>query len=227
MARPLRTVSDHAARKEDIVVGDVIIRHKLSNRLIHWAVALTFAVLLLTGLPIWTPIFGWMASLFGGLSVCRWLHPWAGVAFIVFSLVMFFAWVGDMRLEKGEGRWLGPKMIEYFRYEKDDPDVGKYNGGQKIFFFLATILAVVLFVTGLVLWLAEGFPLWLRNWSLVLHDASFIFFVAAIVIHIYLGTAAEPGTFRSMTRGTVDRPWARLHHPRWYREVTGKDEKQA
>jgi formate dehydrogenase subunit gamma len=48
-------------------------------------------------------------------------------------------------------------------------------------------------------------------------------FVVAIVFHVYLGTAAEPGTFRSMVRGTVTRPWARLHHPRWYREVLGED----
>jgi formate dehydrogenase subunit gamma len=41
----------------------------------------------------------------------------------------------------------------------------------------------------------------------------------AIVLHIYLGTAAEPGTFRSMTRGTVTRAWARLHHPGLYREL--------
>jgi cytochrome b subunit of formate dehydrogenase len=24
-----------------------------------------------------------------------------------------------------------------------------------------------------------------------------------------------------MTRGTVTKAWAKLHHPRWYRDVTG------
>jgi cytochrome b subunit of formate dehydrogenase len=43
----------------------------------------------------------------------------------------------------------------------------------------------------------------------------------SIIGHIYLGTAAEPGTFASMVRGTVTKDWARLHHPKWYREVTG------
>jgi formate dehydrogenase subunit gamma len=57
----------------------------------------------------------------------------------------------------------------------------------------------------------------------VLHDGGFLAFAAAIVAHIYLGTAALPGTFRSMTRGTVTKAWARLHHPRWYRDVTGED----
>lgn len=39
---------------------------------------------------------------------------------------------------------------------------------------------------------------------------------------ISLGTAAMPGTFGSMTRGTVTKAWARLHHPRWAREVMGE-----
>ncbi|HKE15552.1 MAG TPA: hypothetical protein VKB80_11830, partial [Kofleriaceae bacterium] len=45
---------------------------------------------------------------------------------------------------------------------------------------------------------------------------------AAIVVHIYLGTAAVPGSFQSMTRGTVTKKYARLNHPRWYRETTGQ-----
>jgi formate dehydrogenase subunit gamma len=57
----------------------------------------------------------------------------------------------------------------------------------------------------------------------LIHDITFILFALSLVFHIYLGTAAEPGTFRSMTRGTVTRAWARLHHPRWYREVTGEE----
>jgi len=50
---------------------------------------------------------------------------------------------------------------------------------------------------------------------------AFILFAVSIVVHIYLGTAALPGTFQSMTRGTVTKSYARLHHPRWYRETTG------
>jgi formate dehydrogenase subunit gamma len=57
-----------------------------------------------------------------------------------------------------------------------------------------------------------------RRWPLVVIGAV----VVAIVGHIYLGTAALPGTFHSMTRGTVTRSWARLHHPGWFRQVSGQ-----
>jgi formate dehydrogenase subunit gamma len=172
-------------------------------------------------LPIWTPILGWMANLFGGLSVCRWLHPWLGLGFFVATMAMFGLWVRDMRMEHGDWGWLGPKAIRYLKRSGEDPDVGKYNGGQKIFFFLVALLALLLLATGLVLWFPRTLAVPLPGVAWILHDGGFILFATAIVVHIYLGTAALPGTFRSMTRGTVTKGWAKLHHPRWYRDVTG------
>jgi formate dehydrogenase subunit gamma len=209
---------------EDVVVGDQIVRHRLASRVIHWSVALTFFASLLSGLPIWTPIFGWMAGLFGGLQVCRWLHPWAGVAFTVASAVMFFHWLKEMILRPEERDWLGPKTLRYLRHETtEDEDVGKYNGGQKLFFFVVSLGAVGLLASGIVLWLPVSFPPLLKEIAILLHEVTFILFAVAIVFHIYLGTAAEPGTFGSMVRGTVTRSWARLHHPGWYRQVTGEE----
>jgi cytochrome b subunit of formate dehydrogenase len=43
------------------------------------------------------------------------------------------------------------------------------------------------------------------------------------IVHFYEGTAAQPGTFQAMTRGTVERRWAWTHHPAWYRDATGRD----
>jgi len=216
-------VAARARATEDVVVGQEIVRHRLSSRAIHWSVASFFFLSLLSGMPIWTPIFGWMAALFGGLSVCRWLHPWAGVLFVASSLVMFLHWRRDMCLRPSDREWLRPKkIVQYMTHQGDDPDVGKYNGGQKLFFFATALGALGLLLTGVVLWFPLTFPRLLMAASILLHDVTFILFAVAIVFHIYLGTAALPGTFGSMTRGTVTKAWARLHHPRWYRDVTGE-----
>jgi len=225
-APAVRAVDEAVVRgrhTENVVVGEEIIRHKLLSRVIHWSVALTFFLALLSGLPIWTPVFGWMAHLFGGLAVCRWLHPWFGIVFFVFALWMFFHWVKEMVLEPNDRAWLGPKLFSYLSYEQEDPEVGKYNGGQKMFFFTVALGAVGVLLSGIVLWFPMSFSQIWREISLVLHDVTFILFAVAIIAHIYLGTAGEPGTFESMTRGTVSKRWARLHHPRWYREVTGEE----
>src|SRR5262249_10746335 len=133
----------------------------------------------------------------------------------------------DMALQPNDRGWLGPKLLSYLRYEaKEDPEVGKYNGGQKMFFFTVALGAGGVLLSWIGLWFPMSFSQVFGGISLVLHDVTFILFVVAIVAHIYLGTAAEPGTFESMTRGTVSKRWARLHHPRWYREVTGEERRR-
>ena len=225
--RPLDPAIVAAREREDIVVGNEIVRHDRASRLIHWTVALTFFVSVLTGMPIWSPVFGWMAHLFGGLTVARVIHPWAGVAFTIASIFMFFQWISDMHLEPNEKDWLGPRGFEYMRYETDDSEVGKYNGGQKLFFWAVGLGALSFLLSGLLMWFPRAFPPILMQLSYILHDVTFILFAAGIVFHIYLGTAAEPGTFGSMIRGTVTREWARLHHPRWLREViSGKEDRR-
>ena len=223
--RPVDRAVIAAQTREDVVVGNEIVRHNRASRLIHWTVSLTFFVCVFSGMPIWTPVFGWMAALFGGLSVCRVIHPWAGLAFFAATIVMFLYWLGDMHLEKGERKaWVsGGRAIRYMRYETDDSNVGKYNGGQKLQFWLVCLAALGLLLSGLLMWFPGSFPAVLMQFAYLIHDITFILFVMLIVFHIYLGTVAEPGTFGSMTRGTVTRAWARLHHPRWYREVTGEE----
>lgn len=210
-----------AREKEDVVVGNEIIRHRLSSRVIHWAVAVTFFACLVTGLPVWTPVFGWMATLVGGLSVCRIVHAWFGLAFALASLAMAVHWWTEMEMTKEERGWVGPKLLEYLRDAANHDRIGKYNGGQKVYFFTSKLGALGLLVSGIVMWYSTSFPGWIRELSILLHNVSFILFTVSLVFHIYLASVAEPGTFNSMTRGTVSKAWARIHHPKWYRELLG------
>jgi len=218
-----------AARSRDnIIVGGEIIRHRRATRLIHWSVALTFFIALFSGMPIWTPLFGWMAAFVGGLEVARVIHPYAGVAFVIASVFQFVHWLGDMTFGPSERGWWRPStMVGYMRWENEPAwEGGKYNGGQKLYFFGVSRGMLGLVLSGLIMWFPRSFPEIVRELSYILHDFTFIVFAVSIVGHIYLSTAAEPGTFGSMIRGTVTRQWARLHHPRWLREVTGEEDRR-
>src|SRR5436309_2973162 len=100
-----------ARERDNVAVGDTIVRHRLATRLIHWSVALTFIVALISGLPIWTPLFGWMAYLVGGLEVARVIHPYAGVLFFIASAFQFFHWLPDMHLHEDQKGWLSGKAF--------------------------------------------------------------------------------------------------------------------
>lgn len=214
-----------ARSRDNVVVSGEIVRHRLATRLIHWSVAFTFFIALLSGMPIWTPLFAWMAWFAGGLDTARVIHPYAGVLFFVASLFQFFHWLPDMHMRAGEKSWFGPKLLSYMRWEtKPSEEEGKYNGGQKVFFYAACLAALGFLLTGIPMWFPLQFPsLIFRETCILLHDITFILLTVSVVGHIYLGTAAEPGTFRAMTRGTVTRAWARFHHPGWFRSVTGEE----
>src|SRR5438132_8840551 len=110
-----------ARGREDVVIGDEIVLYRLASRVIHWVVAVFFFGALFTGMPIWSPVFGWMAYLFGGLSVCRWLHAWLGVAFAAAMVLMFVLWARDMVFDKNDKRF---SVVEYMKFsDKEDPNV--------------------------------------------------------------------------------------------------------
>jgi len=182
-----------AARDRDnIVAGDQIVRHRLATRLIHWSVALTFFIGLITGMPIWTPVFKWMANLVGGLEAARVIHPYAGVLFFIASAVQFFHWLPDMHLHEDQKGWLRGKAFSYMRWEHVE-ESGKYNGGQILFFWAVCLGAVGFLLSGIPMWFPLRFPVLLREICILIHDITFIGFVVGVIGHIYLGSAAEPG----------------------------------
>ena len=196
-------------------------RYRDATRMNHWFVAMMFFAAGLSGLAFFHPSLFFFSALFGGGQWTRILHPFLGVAMVLGFFFLFFTMWRENLLDRNDRDWIrhAPKMLQGDKAGM--PPVGKYNAGQKFFFWMAAVTGLLILLTGVVLWWPTYFNQPLRSISILLHDLCFIGFFAAIVGHIYLGTAAEPGTFRSMTRGTVTKAWAKLHHARWYRDVMG------
>jgi formate dehydrogenase subunit gamma len=43
--------------------------------------------------------------------------------------------------------------------------------------------------------------------------------LAGLLVHSYKASIGEPGTLRSMIRGTVTLQWARTRRPKWFRDI--------
>ena len=190
-------------------------RFSFLERVVHWVVGVTFVLLLLTGLAFSYPSLFWLTTFVGGGPAARVLHPQVGLLFGVGLVVMFLLWVKDMFLDVLDRRWLGA-VKHYAIHERDKvPPAGKYNAGQKLFFWLQSLLGVLFVVTGLLLWFPEYVGAGVFNTARLLHYVGALGGGLLLIVHVYLGTVAYPGTARGMIDGKVTPAWARHHHPRW------------
>lgn len=205
-----------------------LLRHPVYTRFLHWSVAIFFILSLLTGFAIYSPwLFHWITPIFGGGPRTRLLHPWFGLVFEVFFLFQFINWFAPMAWGEADRRWM--RRIRRYATNEDPveaDDVGFFNAGQKLYFWAIAVCGVLFLITGLVMWFGDLVNRWLAVVSYVIHDLAALLMLAGFIIHVYEGTAHQPGTFRSMMDGTVTERWARTHHPKWYRAVTGREKRQ-
>jgi formate dehydrogenase subunit gamma len=125
-------------------------------------------------------------------------------------------------------RWI-KRIKAYATNEQklESEDVGFFNGGQKLYFWTIAVSGLLFLITGLLIWFDDAVGRWIVAISYVLHDLAALVMLGGLIIHIYEGTAHQPGTFRSMIDGTVTEKWAWTHHPAWFRAVTGRDPREA
>ena len=137
---------------------------------------------------------------------------------------MFLIWVRDMKLDAKDRAWLAA-IRHYAVHDKERvPPTGKYNGGQKLFFWGMTVFGFLYLLTGIPMWMPEGFfgmgPFYgdAVNTSRLVHYLLTVAGGLLLIVHVYLGTIAYPGTLGAMLHGSVTRAWAKLHHPLWHKE---------
>lgn len=204
--------------------SQLIQRYTAGERRNHWFTALTFILLALSGLALFHPSMYWLTNLFGGGQWTRILHPFIGVLMFLSFLVLMFRFWGHNRMNSDDRKWLGQLGDVVNGREDRLPPVGRYNAGQKLLFWVMVITMLILLVSGVIIWqpyFAPSFSIGLVRFAVMMHALSAFVLMLGIIIHIYAAIWVK-GSTRAMTRGTVTRPWAKKHHPQWYREVTGE-----
>ena len=101
----------------------------------HWLAALAFSLLVITGLLV---IFGKFVG--GGALVLtgRSVHLVSAAVFAVTAVLMFLIWLKDMLPMPCDIAWLFI-LGGYLSKKKKPVPAGKFNAGQKMWFWLATV----------------------------------------------------------------------------------------
>jgi len=196
------------------------------ERVVHWVLGLSCIFLFLTGFGLMFHSLSFIARLFppipylagGGYESMKLLHNLAGLLFGIAFLPALVAWGKDtLFLSQDDIQWF--KVLGGYLWEVEKvPEAGKFNAGQKVFFMVLCLFWLIMVGTGIFMW----FPLLgvtLTRWLYVLHALGVLVLGSFLVIHLYLGTYGNPGTFQVMGHGYVTRGWAKKHRSKWLKDV--------
>jgi formate dehydrogenase subunit gamma len=189
------------------------------ERFVHLLMALSGLILLLTGMGfLYQQELGWINTIFGGPHLAREIHNWGGIIFIVSLILSINTWLPEsFKWTKEDSEWIS-MLGGYLSRDKEPPPQGKLNAGQKVVGISVFIFGVLIGISGLLIWLSAGTK-GVITLGHILHSISALVFAIFIPLHIYMTTAANPGTFRIMTRGDIPLYWAKKKHARWVKEI--------
>ena len=198
--RRLQTVASSAD-------AEAAVRCSLSERLSHLVTMAAFIGLSATAFFFFlgrsNPLGSWAPG----------FHAWLGWLFVSGVLLIGVNWARSMLFKRKDSLWL-KALGGYFGGSSHLP-AGKFNAGQKLYFWLVIVLGLTLSVTGVLMFFVRANP----DANLVvlysLHDLAAALLLPIVLAHVYLSVVINPGALGNIFGGAVSREWLVQHHPDW------------
>jgi formate dehydrogenase subunit gamma len=203
-----------------VIREDRVVRYTFRERLVHWLAGLSYLYLFLSGLSLYTPYLYWIAAMLGGGPAVRFWHPWAGLVFIVGLVLMHSLWRRDMGITEDDHRWMAHARDYAENRDELVPPAGRFNAGQKQFYWVMFVGGFFLLVSGIIMWFPEYMPgraNWLRAFAILVHEIAALVTIGGFIIHVYMGIFMLPGSWKAIIHGYVSPEWARTHHRLWFK----------
>jgi formate dehydrogenase subunit gamma len=203
--------------------GTVVSRYTAGARVNHWITAGSLILLALSGFALFHPSLYFLTNLFGGGQWTRILHPFIGVVLVISFLGLFFRFVRYNLPSSGDGSWIANLGSVIGGHEERLPEAGRYNAGQKLYFWGMTLTIAALVTSGVVIWdvyFASSFTIEQKRLAAVVHAVAAVAAVMLWIVHAYAAIWVK-GTIRAMMRGSVTGGWAWRHHRKWLRQEVG------
>lgn len=200
------------------------------ERLIHAIAAVAWVILVPTGIIM---MFG---DAFGGgffVRLCKNLHGLSTILFAISLPFMFFFWVSRMLPAKYDIKWA---MIlgGYLSKKKRPIPAGKFNLGQKAWFWVATAGGFVMIVTGAAMYFldyeipaasGEFFGIsqieFLRL-SAIIHNVLGAACAVFLLVHVYMAVFCIKGAIHAIINGYKEEEEVYILHHYWYQELLKK-----
>ena len=203
--------------------GRKVLRWKTYERVLHFTMAGLFVALAITGLSLLfgrallIPILG-KDAFSAYAAVAKDIHNYLGPPFAAVLAAVVLLWMRHNIFNAHDMEWL--RRWGGLFGKGSHPHAGRMNGGEKIWFWIITIVGGAVCISGFVL----DFPNFDQGRNAmqtahIVHAALGAGWIAVALGHIYIGTLGTEGALEGMTTGYVSEEWARQHHDLWLEEA--------
>ncbi|MDH4246302.1 MAG: formate dehydrogenase subunit gamma [Deltaproteobacteria bacterium] len=187
--------------------ADLIPWFTLTERILHGVVVVSFLMLITSGLFI---TFGKNLGGGTGTLVLRTLHEYAGFVYGPAFIIIVVMWFKEALFHSYDMVWFA-KFGGYLGY-KGSIVSGKFNAGQKLYFWIMSVTGALHIWTGYSLIFELG-AMSDRRFYVVVHFLSTIPMALMFLVHLYMTTLGTKGSFMSMINGQFSRKAAQQYHP--------------
>lgn len=176
--------------------GNQILFFPLLARIIHFIGALSFSLLVISGLLIVCGQF------FGGgtfIRLARYVHIIGAILALPAVLGMLVIWFKDMLPALCDIKWCF--ILGGYLSKKIQPvPAEKFNAGQKMWYWCAIPGGLIMLATGYIIW-GFGADLDIIRISTMVHNVMGMILVAFFLTHCYMSIFAIAGSLESMKTG--------------------------
>ncbi|RXK00258.1 formate dehydrogenase subunit gamma [Arcobacter sp. CECT 8986] len=215
------------------IIGPMIFSHdrkkifvfSVFNRIIHTIAAIAFILIVPTGFII---VFG---TTFGGgelVRISKDIHAIATILFVISVIPMLIMWFKDMLPTSDDIKWM---MIlgGYLNKRKDPIPAGRFNAGQKMWFYVCTFGGIVMILTGAIMFFQDfkiefiislGISqIDLLRGSAIVHNVLGMAVAALFMTHVYMSVFAIKGAIHSIITGYKEEEEVEILHSTFYKKL--------
>jgi formate dehydrogenase subunit gamma len=191
-----------------------VLRFGATERNLHTIHGVAFVVMFSSGLVLYLPMF---AQLLSDRPLMKGIHLVAAAGWL--TALALVAILGDRRALRRTRRELerfDDDDVRWLRRTKPAPPQGRFNAGQKAHAIVQAALALLLTLSGVLLFLGERNTAFRLPGTIALHDTAM--FVAGVLVagHVWMALSTDKlPALRGILHGTVPASYAASHHPKW------------
>lgn len=188
-------------------------RFTRAERWVHRSIAVLFIVLIGTAAALYIPD---ISVLVGNRPIMRSAHIIAGVLLPI-PIVLALLSAG-FRADAQDVNRFTPDDWDWLRTRgRSAQAVGKFNAGQKLNASFTLGAVIVMFATGMIMWLNGPFPDDIRTGATFVHDWLTLLIVVVLAGHLWKAMGDREAR-RGMRTGKVSSTWAQHVHPAWAKQ---------